>query len=522
MEESREKLEESRQHKTTKRKPGKLLLCAAVFLAAIGAGAFFFYRFLFRVVPAFSSATYELGDRVSRRIEDYLIGSEWSVSQGELDISQVDINRVGTYQALVYHGREEFLYEIVIEDTVAPDILVKQGPVCLAAGREYSPGELVEDVLDADSQIVLSVREGEVYLKSVCYDMPGSFDCVIAAEDSSGNRSSVTVPVIVDKAPEITGVQNIYLVLGSQVDYLDQVTAWDESDGDLTGQITVDDGDVRLAEEGTYTVIYRVEDGLGIDSVSYADVTVATAEDLQEMIGSRQISRASDRIVGALNLYDSGASEYDNVQETLEYMRPAMVQLYYSSGRGYSSGSGYIMEITDDTIYICSNRHVVEAHDEWGVYFYDGTVAEGISLGCSNKFDVGVVTVRTDQLPERLLEQLMTVHIDRGYWNGLNDQRIDVGLERLDREGGVLHMTMGTLVKVKQNFRWYDQKDHTEVTVKLEHGDSGSAVLDGYGNLIGMAYAYSSSPRRNWCVPLDGILECYEEITGRSVYVYGE
>ncbi len=58
------------------------------------------------------------------------------------------------------------------------------------------------------------------------------------------------------------------------------------------------------------------------------------------------------------------------------------------------------------------------------------------------------------------------------------------------------------------------------MTIELVHGDSGSAVLDGYGNLVGMAFAYSVDPVRFWCVPLDGILECYEEITGREPYVY--
>ena len=81
-------------------------------------------------------------------------------------------------------------------------------------------------------------------------------------------------------------------------------------------------------------------------------------------------------------------------------------------------------------------------------------------------------------------------------------------------------MTTGNLVKIKQRFDWEGRKDHTEVTVVLEHGDSGSAILDGHGNLISMAYAYSTDPTRYWCIPLDAILECYEEITGRKVYVY--
>ena len=520
MEDGREELGTEQLHSGKKRRRGRLRMCAVLLSVAIGAGAFLFYQMIFRVEPAFTSVVYELGDRVSGNVEDYLLGTEWSVGLGELDISQVDSGRIGSYQASVRHGGKEFLYEIIIRDTMPPILILKQEPVYLAAGREYTPEELVESVTDADSRISLSFWNGEAKSDLLYYEAPGSFDCIITAEDYSGNRTSLSIPVIVDSAPEIWGVQDIYLALGSQVDYLEQVTAWDERDGDLTDRLTVDDTMVQLAREGTYRLAYRVEDDFGLDSVSYADVTVASAEELQEMIGHRQISRDTDRIIGAINIYDAGASDHDCLQETLEYMRPALVQLYRSFGTGYSAGSGYIMEITEDTIYICSNRHVVQASDRWDVYFYDGTRVRGNSLGTSDEFDVGVVTVAIDLLPEGFLEQLMTVHIDREYWSGLNDQRIDVGLERVDREGGILHVSTGTLLKIKQYFMWYDGKEHTEVTLKLDHGDSGSAILDGYGNLIGMAYAYSNSPRRYWCVPLDGILECYEEITGREVFVY--
>ena len=114
----------------------------------------------------------------------------------------------------------------------------------------------------------------------------------------------------------------------------------------------------------------------------------------------------------------------------------------------------------------------------------------------------------------------MTVHIDRTYWEQLNQQDIEMGLERVDREGGLLHVTKGRLIKIKQDFGWNNNAFHTEVTVELVHGDSGSAILDGYGNLICMAYAYSTDPTRYWCVPLDGILDCYQKITGRMPYVY--
>lgn len=520
MEDEKRGMEFQKPQKWIFQKPGFLLMWAAVLLSVLGAGAFFFYLFAYRVEPAFSTATYELGEGISRSLEDYLLGTEWSVGLAELDLSQVDGGRAGTYQAAVTHGGKEFLYEIVIQDTVAPEILLRDEPIYLAAGREYGPDALVAGVEDQDNQVTVGFHGLGVLDKTVRFEDTGDYTCIVAAVDSSGNRSLASVSVTVDTAPVISGIQDFYIALGSQVNYLERVTATDERDGDLTRRITVDDGAVELEKEGIYTLTYRVVDDLGLDTESRAQVTVLTAQELQELIGARQVDRHEDRVIGALNLYDGGVNDQDNIEDTLEYMRPAFVQLYYKKGSGYSAGSGYIVEITEDTVYICSNRHVVEAHDRWDVYFFDGTRVTGLPVGTSKEYDVGVVTVKKADLPETLIDKLMTVHIDRGYWDDLDDQRIDVGLERVDREGGVLRVSTGTLVKVKQHFMWYDQKDHTEVTLVLEHGDSGSAILDGYGNLIGMAYAYSSSPRRNWCVPLDGILTCYEEITGRSVYVY--
>ena len=291
-------------------------------------------------------------------------------------------------------------------------------------------------------------------------------------------------------------------------------------DGDLTNRIEIDDSRIQLGREGVYELGYSVEDGCGLVTERRATVTVASSKKLQEMIGERQINRWEDVILGAPNLYDPGMMKEDDLEAALDYMRPALVQLYHERENGYSAGSGYIMEITEDTIYICSNRHVAEKYDDWDVFFYDGTKVKGVHLGSSEVYDVGVVTVKRENLPEELQEQLMTVHIDKSYWNRLDDQMVELGLERVDREGGILHVTTGNLIKVKQIFEWYDRRDHTEVTVELEHGDSGSAILDGRGNLISMAYAYSTEPMRYWCVPLDGILECYEEITGRRVYVY--
>ena len=495
-----------------------LFLTSVVMLVT---GMLLFYFRVYQVVPAFSEMTYEYGDSVSRDIADYLSGTDWSVHLGELDLSHVNEGETGTYEASVSHGRKQFTYKVTIEDTRAPEIQWKEGQVYVALGATCTVEDTINGLIDADAGAKAFFWMNDTAYTKLQFDDLGEYEVGILARDRAGNETKGMVSIIVDTPPSFSGIRNFYVVPGSEPDYFEAVQAWDDVDGNLTEMIQVDDSEVELNREGVYELRYVAEDSYGLETVGETRVLVANADEIQELIGCRQIDYRVDTIIGAPNIYDAGVSEYEDMQETLEYMRPALVQLYHSTGRGgYSSGSGYIMEIKEDYIYICTNRHVVEKYDQWDVYFYDGTKLPGKKLGVSEDYDVGVAVVAMEDVPESLLRQLMTIHIDKTYWESLDQQSIEMALERVDRAGGLIHTARGNLVKVKQEFDWYEKLEHTEVTVELVHGDSGSALMDGYGNLICMAYAFSTDPVRYWCVPLDGILTCYEEITGHTPYVY--
>lgn len=496
------------------------LLLPLTLVCLLASGAIFFYLNIYRVTPTFRQMTYEYGESVSQDITDYLQGSDWSVQLAELDLSQVDEEHMGTYQVVVRHGRNEYVYSITIADTQAPEIHLKEQQIYMATNKEYAVEEVIEGVTDTDEHARAYFLVDGDELEEISFAVKGEYVVELIASDCSGNKSSKLLSVVVDTAPVITGLANFYVIPGSEPDYLAAVKAEDDVDGDLTGQLMVDDSLVVLSEVGEYPLRYQVEDAYGLLTVEEATVLVSTPESIQELIGKRQIDYRVDNIVGAPNVYDVGAASKEDIEETLEYVRPTLVQLYRETERGYSAGSGFIMEIGEDTIYICTNRHVVQKFDDWDIYFFDGTKVAGRALGYTEGYDVGVATIALEDVSEEVLKQLKTVHIDRTYWDTLDEQNLGLALERVDRSGGLLHVSEGRLIKTKQDFEWYDKLDHTEVTVELMHGDSGSAVVDGYGNLIGMAYAYSTEPIRYWCVPLDGILECYEEITGRVPYVY--
>lgn len=211
------------------------------------------------------------------------------------------------------------------------------------------------------------------------------------------------------------------------------------------------------------------------------------------------------------------------MERMLTYVRPSVVQLYCDiSEDAYTAASGFIMELSDSNIYICSNRHVVEGYEDWKVYFYDGTMADGEIVGLSDQYDVAVVAVPLERIPSEVRKELQAVHIDMDAWAQLGAEPVDVGLLRVDREGGVMYTLLGQVLRVKIDFPWGNGLPETELVVEQTAGDSGSAYFDSDGRLIAMVHGNSQDGggERNWGIPLDGIISCYEEITGRTWNLY--
>lgn len=92
----------------------------------------------------------------------------------------------------------------------------------------------------------------------------------------------LTVPEAGDKAPELTGTDDVTVPFGGEFDPLAGVKATDDVDGDLTGDITVTitDGSgnvldaIDTTKPGVYTVVYAVADKAGHETTATRTVTV--------------------------------------------------------------------------------------------------------------------------------------------------------------------------------------------------------------------------------------------------------
>lgn len=481
---------------------------------------------MWQVTPLCDSFVVELGRNVSLDPNDYFAGREWSVEKAEIDISEVVLTEPGSYFVYGRHGLDTYTYTVLIQDTTPPEIKEKNGTIYLQAGIEYTPYDLIDRVTDISGSVDLRIQAEGQDSNTLTYEETGTYTAVVKATDPSGNMAESQVTFLVDTAPEITGMLAAYVTPGSVVSlekFTHGLMAYDEVDGELTEKILIDTSAVDWNTEGDYKVVYSVADGYGLVGVSYSDVHILSADRLQEAINTHQINRFDQIIEGAYNLYDSGYYEEDDPKLIMETMEPTFVRIYPSEN---SFGSGFIIEITDDSVIICTNQHVTTNKKTVEVYFHNGFHAQGNVVAAEVKIDTAFVEVPFNNITQELLDSLMTVHIDMEYWESLENQEpLTLCVRTINEKGsvwrdrtGTLAQKMGNLPEFAIGYRGMKVTEMTEVNLNLYHGSSGSAILDGHGYLIAMTdiYTYDENRKtRQWGVPLRYILNYYEEVMGR-------
>ena len=120
------------------------------------------------------------------------------------------------------------------------------------------------------------------------FDEPGERDVQIRLRDNGGNETIVTSHINLKadtEAPVITGPKDISIITGQAIAYKDNVKVTDNADPDIT--FKVDNSEVDVDKEGTYTVTYSAEDRSGNKTEVKITVTVVyrpyTEEDLWEL-----------------------------------------------------------------------------------------------------------------------------------------------------------------------------------------------------------------------------------------------
>ena len=175
-------------------------------------------------------------------------------------------------------GRSRDFVSTTLADTVKPVISLVGGNQTVVQGEPWvEPGYTASDNADGDLTMAVVVS-GTVDTSTL-----GAYTLTYSVTDSAGNSTSTTRTVtVVEFVPDDQTPPVISLVGGNRTltegdTWVDPgFTATDDTDGDLTEQVTVT-GTVDTSRAGSYNLVYSVTDAAGNTGSTSRTVTVLPA-----------------------------------------------------------------------------------------------------------------------------------------------------------------------------------------------------------------------------------------------------
>ena len=537
----------------SKKKLAGWLLIPGIILGFAIAASLFMISPLFSVEQTTAPVVHEAGRKPQFTPSDFLTGDSWIVNLSYVDASAVNHKKVGEYPVHIYHGFEKHTATVQVVDTTAPTISGSVSSITIQKGDSVTVntiGMKAEDNTGIDRLLFhhvvaekihvapeennnpehisnLFLEGRDLWTKEYTFDHGGIYTLSVSAMDAYNNQTQYSVQVVVEEAPVIDVVSDIYLALGQTVNFYDYIDAWDFLDENYSAKdVKVDTSAIDTTKTGEYTVNYTATDSYGLSSQASTVVHLRTRAELQNLINTHQIDKDNYIIIGAYNPYDSGYYDKNDTDFIQDAMRPAIVHIDNDDNDTF--GSGYIIKIDQQFITIATNAHVIDGDYSPEIFFYDGTSCEGIVVASDPREDIAFLRIPIDMhsadsaLPFSYVQTLRTVHINEGYWKKLvNDEKLAICYTCVDTEGNIWYETEGFMVYKTVVRTWNEYEDINECIISMAPvgGTSGSAIFDGYGRLIAMVRGYTtyynddgSTYVETVAVPLIEILDYYQTI----------
>lgn len=247
----------------------KMIIIVAVLVFLLGIGgvcAGFAWKDYNRFEVKQEKVTIELGEKISKLPEDYIVANEKALTETELDTSNVDTMKVGTYVIHATWKKHSADITVIVKDTVSPEVTLKENnTLSVMVGQEIKSTDLIEKVDDLagiktvsfdKNQIEFATDSGNPLEKiGLKFDTAGEQDVTFIAEDNNGNKTEkeIHVKVIEDYLSYVNGFHDITTEQGSKPDWMEGIVADDKIAG-----ITVDESAVDINTPGKYQLKYII------------------------------------------------------------------------------------------------------------------------------------------------------------------------------------------------------------------------------------------------------------------------
>lgn len=489
----------------------------------------------------------EIGDTLSKNPSDYLEGKDWCVSLSYIDTSSVKTTKVGRYPIYIHHGFDTYTCYVNVTDTLPPVVS------CDVKNKTSTPGEIIsvhslglhiQDHSAIESiaftkissnkfytglpeEETMDMRESyqkgiDMFAEEFQFSYGGIYTLTISVTDEFQNTSDITLNLTVEQPPVLEVPADIYMAANENVDFSEYIKAWDFIDEDFDQKsVVVDTENLNRNVSGDYEIYYTATDSYGLSSTAVSTVHVSSQDALQELINTHVINMSNHLIIGAKNPYDIGYYENKSISDIQTAMLPTIVHI--ENDKLDTFGSGFIIEINEEFVTIATNEHVITSDMIVDITFFDAFSCTGSVVSSNAREDIAFIRIPISEedsssaLDEDYVKNLRTVHINKGYWNGLaNDSNIAFCYSCIDMNANVWMNKDGIILEKTALRDWNDYKDVYETIISTDPvaGSSGSAIYDEKGRLVGMIRGYTDYDvySETVAVPLDRILKYFEMV----------
>lgn len=227
-----------------------------------------------------------------------------------------------------------------------------------------------------------------------------------------------------------------------------------------------------------------------------------------------------------------------NVKEIAQNAMPSIVAITNQSketiqfwGQEYeqdseSTGSGIIVGKSDTELLIATNNHVVQNADQLTVLFSADTENEEDKMvsaqvkGTDSSLDLAVVAVKLDDIPKDVMDQISVIEIGDSDQINVGDWSIAIG----NALGYGQSVTFGIISALDREVTL--STDNGEITqnmiqtdAAINFGNSGGALLDENGRLIGINSAKASSTGvegMGYAIPINTAKSVIEDLMNQT------
>lgn len=210
--------------------------------------------------------TLELGKALTK--EDILMRPEEDaglVSKTELE--RINKSPVGEYTMTLTNNEKEYVINIKVQDTTAPELELKD--VTIYDDEKVDKSKFIASAKDASGEVETTL------LTEIDYKKIGTQVIKIEAKDQYENKIEKEANLTIKKdteGPVFSGLKEMTVAKNSSVNYKSGVKAVDSREGNC--EFTVDTSKVNIGAAGTYYATYTSKDSKGNTTSAKRKITV--------------------------------------------------------------------------------------------------------------------------------------------------------------------------------------------------------------------------------------------------------